>query len=180
MKILISALTVLVLSLFCLAGEKEPIVDLKMGDGTTVKGQILSKSTTELVVQTEFGTLRVPVQKLTDESRRNLFPTTDPASLTERMLELESKVKALEVENQMLRKQLAEAKAGTITTPSSKAETGTKQAPEKVKSLSTSETAGLTFSLSSTGKRHNSRCRFFGAGKPCDATAGVACKVCGG
>ena len=36
--------------------------------------------------------------------------------------------------------------------------------------------------LSSTGKRHNSSCRYYKSakGRPCGAKDGVACKVCGG
>lgn len=34
----------------------------------------------------------------------------------------------------------------------------------------------------SSGKRHNSSCRYFknGDGRPCTATEGTACKICGG
>ena len=39
---------------------------------------------------------------------------------------------------------------------------------------------GLGHSISSTGKRHNSRCRYYGTGKPCGAGDGIACKICGG
>jgi TPR repeat protein len=37
-----------------------------------------------------------------------------------------------------------------------------------------------SWTLSSTGKRHNNRCRYFGSGKSCGQNDGVACKVCGG
>jgi hypothetical protein len=35
---------------------------------------------------------------------------------------------------------------------------------------------------SSSGKRHNSSCRYYGTtkGRACSSTEGVACKVCGG
>jgi S1-C subfamily serine protease len=36
------------------------------------------------------------------------------------------------------------------------------------------------WSLSKSGTRHNSKCRFFGSGAACQATEGKACKVCGG
>lgn len=41
---------------------------------------------------------------------------------------------------------------------------------------------GGSFWLSSTGKRHNASCRYYGSGKgrSCGASDGVACKVCGG
>ena len=40
----------------------------------------------------------------------------------------------------------------------------------------------LSYTISSTGKRHNSNCRYFHSAKsrPCGPTSGVACKVCGG
>jgi hypothetical protein len=36
------------------------------------------------------------------------------------------------------------------------------------------------YSISSTGKRHNSGCRFYNPAKPCGSGDGVACKICGG
>lgn len=38
------------------------------------------------------------------------------------------------------------------------------------------------YCLSSTGKRHNSSCRYYGSSKcrPCGPKDGVACKICGG
>jgi len=36
------------------------------------------------------------------------------------------------------------------------------------------------WSISSSGTRHNSKCRFYNAGSPCQAADGKACKVCGG
>lgn len=53
----------------------------------------------------------------------------------------------------------AKAAAGT-TTPPAAGETG--------------------WSLSSSGTRHNSKCRFYNAANPCQATDGKPCKVCGG
>lgn len=36
------------------------------------------------------------------------------------------------------------------------------------------------YSISSTGKRHNSGCRYYNPSKPCGPSDGVACKICGG
>ena len=36
------------------------------------------------------------------------------------------------------------------------------------------------YSRSSTGKRHNSGCRYYDASKPCGPGDGVPCKICGG
>ena len=45
-----------------------------------------------------------------------------------------------------------------------------------------SDTKSGDYWLSSTGKRHNSSCRYYKSskGRPCGATDGVACKTCGG
>lgn len=40
--------------------------------------------------------------------------------------------------------------------------------------------AATGWSLSKSGTRHNDKCRYFGAGTPCQATDGKPCKVCGG
>jgi len=34
--------------------------------------------------------------------------------------------------------------------------------------------------LSSSGTRHNRRCRYYRSGRPCSATSGVRCRICGG
>lgn len=45
----------------------------------------------------------------------------------------------------------------------------------------TAETATTSrWTISSTGKRHNSGCRYYGKGSACGPAAGVACKICGG
>ncbi|WP_156345259.1 hypothetical protein [Verrucomicrobium spinosum] len=54
---------------------------------------------------------------------------------------------------------------------SSSSETGT----SPVETQSTSR-----WTISSTGKRHNSNCRYYGRGSSCGPTAGIACKICGG
>ena len=40
---------------------------------------------------------------------------------------------------------------------------------------SASAPTDLSYTISSTGKRHNSRCRYYGSGRPCGPTDGVAC-----
>jgi hypothetical protein len=39
---------------------------------------------------------------------------------------------------------------------------------------------GSGYSISSTGKRHNSGCRYYNPSKPCGSGDGAACKICGG
>ena len=46
---------------------------------------------------------------------------------------------------------------------------------------STKKSDALTYRLSKTGKRHNSKCRYYySKGRSCSKDEGVACKVCGG
>jgi len=40
--------------------------------------------------------------------------------------------------------------------------------------------AAAQFSLSSSGLRHNNRCRYFNAAKLCPSNEGTPCKICGG
>jgi hypothetical protein len=44
----------------------------------------------------------------------------------------------------------------------------------------THEEENLRYTISSTGKRHNSTCRFYGKGRSASKKEGIACKVCGG
>jgi hypothetical protein len=43
-----------------------------------------------------------------------------------------------------------------------------------------SASSDLSYTISSTGKRHNSNCRYYGKGRPSGPTDGIACKICGG
>jgi hypothetical protein len=46
---------------------------------------------------------------------------------------------------------------------------------------STREDDELRYTISSTGKRHNSNCRYYGKGRSVsDRKRGIACKICGG
>jgi hypothetical protein len=38
----------------------------------------------------------------------------------------------------------------------------------------------LKYTISSTGKRHNSTCRYYGKGRPAGPNEGIPCKICGG
>lgn len=58
---------------------------------------------------------------------------------------------------------------------------GQRQSPAASSERPTEETATTSrWTISSTGKRHNSGCRYYGKGSACGPTAGVACKICGG
>jgi len=40
--------------------------------------------------------------------------------------------------------------------------------------------SGSGYSISKTGKRHNSGCRYYNSSYSCGPNDGIACKVCGG
>ena len=101
---------------------------------------------------------------------------------TDEIAELRKEVATLREENRRLRKLLVEKtdddfiadapRAKVIPVPNASdvaAATGGKKEP------------AMRFWLSTGGKRHNSRCRYFkGAGRACGKDEGIPCKVCGG
>ena len=154
--------------------KREP-VKLSLVGGDSITGTVSGVKDGNVSVITEYGVIRVPVAKLTDEARKKVGISTDAnvAQLEKRIAELEGLVERLRAENAQLRRQPAPAPAQvqpltggggtTKITPSQPAQAG-------------------GYWISSTGKRHNARCRFFGTskGRSGSATEGVACKVCGG
>lgn len=149
------------------AAEPGKQVDVRLTDGTVVKGEVTATSASDVTLRTDYGVLRLPAEKLSPESRRALLQPRDAAACEAQVRELEAKVRELEVENQELRKRLVSAPAAAplMSSPSS---------------ASARPGAGLTYTISSTGKRHNSTCRYYAVGRPCGPHDGVACKVCGG
>jgi len=88
------------------------------------------------------------------------------AALRAKIAQLESALRKLQEENALLRKQLAEPER-KVAKP---AEMPAKILPDGARWIS------------STGKRHNAGCRYYGKGEGRTAKEGegVACKVCGG
>lgn len=142
-------------------------------DGSQIKGRIMSATASEVTVMSDFGVLRLGLDKLTPESRAKVTEGTKPDvdALLKRVAELEAKILQLQQENEALRKQ-----ALVTPTPTYQAPLGVLPKPPG----STQPPSGPGYTISSTGKRHNSNCRFFGSGRSCGATEGVACKICGG
>jgi len=156
-------------------GNASP-VSLALKDGSVLKGEVTSVSPLEVVVSTEFGIIRVPVPKLSEEAKK-LIGTGNPPSPAQyeaRIAQLEARIKSLEEENAQFRKQGATSPQTGIPRSSVRPAS---LAPESAPQPSA---AGTTHAISSTGKRHNSGCRYFSSGKPCGANDGVACKICGG
>ena len=88
------------------------------------------------------------------------------AALRRKITELEGALRKLQEENAQLRRQLAEPERRTAKPAGMPA----KVLPEGARWIST------------TGKRHNASCRYYGQGKGRDGKLGegVACKICGG
>lgn len=159
-------------------------VELKLKDGTILKGEVApakpGEIRTDVVVTTDYGVSRIPIEKLTDEAKVKIG-LGKPLTATEyeaHIKSLQARIKSLEEENARLRREMA----GSGTAPARPAAlTPTPSAPRATPADPPEQpSAGGAHSISSTGKRHNSRCRYYGSGKPCGATDGVACKICGG
>lgn len=162
----------LVLGALTCYGAETPI-EINLLDGSRIKGRVMSATPNEITFMTGFGVSRIPLEKLTPESRQavTMGAKPDVDALLRRIAELEAKVSQLQQENESLRRQ-------AVATPTYRPPSG---AQSMTPSGSTTQpAAGASHTISSTGKRHNSGCRFFGSGRACGPTDGVACKICGG
>jgi len=94
--------------------------------------------------------------------------------LEDTVVKLQKENDLLRKENQALRKALQKQNTGSGQTSSLES---TKPPPKEQPVAPDNE-----FWLSSSGRRHNSRCRYFktGEGKICTKDEGEPCKVCGG
>jgi cell division septum initiation protein DivIVA len=97
--------------------------------------------------------------------------------------QLRQQLESLRRQNQELRATLAKASAelaeaaGGTNRPSRAPANAQNKAQPRVPGA-----GGHGYWLSSSGKRHNSNCRLYGTsrGRPCGASDGAACKLCGG
>lgn len=158
-----------------LDAKREP-VKLALVGGDSITGTVSGVKDGEVSVITDYGVIRVPVTKLTEDSRKKLGISADAnvAQLEKRVAELEALVERLRAENAQLRRQPLPSPTPTQVQPLTGGGTN------KITPSQPAQAGG--YWISSTGKRHNSRCRFYGSGKghSGSATEGVACKVCGG
>jgi len=155
-------------------GAETPI-EINLLDGSRIKGRVMSATPNEITFMTDFGVSRIPLEKLTPESRQavTMGAKPDVDALLRRIAELEAKVSQLQQENESLRRQAVASPTPTYRSPSG--------AQSLTPSGSTTQpAAGGSYTISSTGKRHNSGCRYFGTGRSCGPTDGIACKICGG
>lgn len=147
-------------------------VTLKLVTGESMTGTMGDVRDGSVSLITDYGPVRVPVEKLSAETKTKLgiSDKVDVESLRKRVRELEDLVVRLREENANLR-QAAAARPVASESPA----TGASTRP------STPSSDGLTYRMSSTGKRHNSRCRYYSSkGRDCGPSDGVACKICGG
>lgn len=182
---LATSLCILASTLPTVARAEEKVVPsgritLKLTGGDTLSGTPGPVKDGSVSMITDYGVVRVPVEKLSEESKAKLGITGDGdvAALRKRILELEALVERLRGENAELRKHgqtvPTEPSPSVRPAPAIRPSTGISNSPEP-----TAATGG--YKLSTTGKRHNSRCRYYSsAGRACGPTEGVACKVCGG
>ncbi len=98
------------------------------------------------------------------------------ASLLKRISELEGLVERLRSENAMLRQEIVKAKDTRAALPA------TADAAESSSIQAVAPAGQDSYWISSTGKRHNSNCRYYQTSKGSKGSAdqGVACKLCGG
>ncbi len=89
----------------------------------------------------------------------------------------EQTIRALQADNAALREQL---RAATTKPASTTSRQNAVQVPSTFSPAV--QDASQAFWLSSTGKRHNKSCRYYGTGRgrPCAPNDGVPCKLCGG
>lgn len=158
----------------CFAADS--VTELLLNDGSKIKGRVMSVSASEVTVMADFGVFRIELAKLTPETRAALTEANKPDSgaLLRRISELEARISQLQQENEQLRRQLLTSTPAPGYRPSTGIQSLT---PSGSGSTAPS---GRQVTISSTGKRHNSGCRFYAGGRPCGPTDGIACKICGG
>lgn len=158
------------------SGQDAPAtkVTIKLVSGEVMTGTAGAVRDGSLSLITEYGPVRIPVEKLSVETKTKLGigKEADVEGLRTRVRELEDLVARLREENAALRRGAAPA----IQPAAGGAATGARAMPSSALS-----TDGGEYRISSTGKRHNSRCRYYNsAGRAGSANEGVACKICGG
>lgn len=148
---------------------------IKLVGGEVMSGVVGVVKDGSLSVITDYGPVRIPLHKISPESKATLGITegaANTAALTAKIRELEELVVRLREENATLRRAATSGPAiqPLVTRPSSN--TG---------AIPSSGGTGMSYRISSTGKRHNSRCRYYSSnGRAGSANEGVACKICGG
>jgi outer membrane murein-binding lipoprotein Lpp len=186
------AATLIVFLLATTIGSRSAPMNLELTGGSVIKGDLLSWNGQQAVVKAEYGSLTFKREQLSQATLQRLdLLSGDPQKLVARIAELEATVESLRKDNGALRQQLQALKeqlqplkqrleAATRSQPAAPAITGGGASSANSFTSTTSTQTGLSYTISSTGKRHNSRCRYFGSGRPCGPNEGIPCKICGG
>jgi hypothetical protein len=154
-------------------------ISLELAGGSLIKGDLVSWNGQQAVVKAEFGSLTFKREQLSQATLQRLdLLSGDPQKLVARIAELEATVESLRKDNAVLRQQLQAALAApTAPAPGPALPVN---AIASTRSQSAPASTGLSYTVSSTGKRHNSRCRYYGSGRSAGPNEGIPCKICGG
>lgn len=151
---------------------------IKLVSGEVMRGEAGGVRDGSLSLVTDYGAIRIPLDKISPESKAKLGISSAAVSseaMAARVRELESLVERLREENAALR-QAAAARPAAAPAPV-RSSAGFSSGD----SSGGGEAAVGEYRMSSTGKRHNSRCRYYSSkGRACGPGDGVACKICGG
>jgi hypothetical protein len=159
-----------------LASALSAPITLELSAGSVIKGDLVSWNGQQAVVKAEFGSMTFKRDQLNLATIQRLeLLSGHPQKLLARISELQATVESLRKDNAALRQQLQIAAAAPAAEMS-------REVTPRANSFTSSVSAptGLSYTISSTGKRHNSRCRYYGSGRACGPTDGVPCKICRG
>jgi hypothetical protein len=154
-------------------------ITIELQSGSRIKCELVDWDGENATIKTEFGTLTLSKSQLSESSLQSLAVSSeDAAALKAKINDLRSVIESLRRDNAALREQLtAGGTSATATTPRTNY---SGFSPAAGYSSPAAQTGG--YWISSTGKRHNSNCRYFqtSKGRPGTPDEGVACKICGG
>lgn len=156
---------------------------IKLVSGEVMTGTVGAVRDGSLSLITEYGPVRIPVDKISPESKAKLGISSAAANaeaMTVRISELENLVEKLREENAALRRNAAAPPVQPVIGGSGISGNSGAASKTGATAGNGSEAAGA-HRMSTTGKRHNSNCRYFDSkGRACGPNEGVACKICGG
>lgn len=184
-KIFNHLLLLLCTTAFAAAANQSGNLTLKTLDGTEIRGLVMTSTVDEVTIQNASGIFTLKRSQLVAESKASLSKLEapdEPEALRKKIVEQEQTIAALRAENQQLRAALAQNLTPSAPTSSSAIIPGTAQQYRPLPESSGGGTTTGGYWISSTGKRHNSSCRYYktSIGRAGEATEGVACKICGG
>jgi hypothetical protein len=152
---------------------------IKMVSGEVMSGTAGAVRDGSLSLITDYGPIRIPLDKISAESKAKLGISSAAVSteaMAGRIRELEDLVAKLREENAALRRAATSAIQPAVG-GSYSGSTGVRPGAAPAAAGEAAE----SYRMSTTGKRHNSNCRYYSSkGRACGPGDGVACKICGG